>query len=221
MQIKLHNVVLYWCTFWCSFVLTKWRTGWFCISVTPVMRNMLEDLRYKDDEWPSISLNYVTPKEPFFSKLIKIKIVTESNIWGGRRVKNGPFWHYIIHGQPLILFNTCFTEAWWWSILNIDYKVHPNLMAICSTGHIEAIGILLHINNLSSFIEGTSLASLVTIATDKPEAPVSPVGPVRPAGLGKPAGQGRVTEPVRLAGPGSSLDIYESFPKTAPRNVPG
>ncbi len=32
--------------------------------------------------------------------------------------------------QMMILVNTCFTEAWRWLILHIDYKAHLNLMAI-------------------------------------------------------------------------------------------
>ncbi len=43
----------------------------------------------------------------------------------------------------MILFDTCFTEAWRWPILHIVYKVHPNLKAVCSTGHIGANRILL------------------------------------------------------------------------------
>ncbi len=62
--------------------------------------------------------------------------------------------------KMMILFDTCFSEAWRWSILNIVwltasstghfcnednlYKVHPNLKAVCSTGHIGANRILLH-----------------------------------------------------------------------------
>ncbi len=50
----------------------------------------------------------------------------------------------------MIFFDTCFTEAWQWSILNIVYNVHPNLKAVCSTGHIGANRILLltHSNEL-------------------------------------------------------------------------
>ena len=45
--------------------------------------------------------------------------------------------------RMMILFNACFTGAWRWLTLNIGERVHPNLMAIHSTGHIGAIGILL------------------------------------------------------------------------------
>ena len=30
----------------------------------------------------------------------------------------------------MILLNSCFTEAWWWLILNIDYRAHLDLMAV-------------------------------------------------------------------------------------------
>ena len=49
-----------------------------------------------------------------------------------------------------VLSNACFTEVWQWLILNIGERVHPNLMAIHSTGHIGAIGILL-INKIWAF----------------------------------------------------------------------
>ncbi len=46
--------------------------------------------------------------------------------------------------KMMILFDTCFAGAWQWSILNIVYKVHPNLKAVCSTGHIGANRLLLY-----------------------------------------------------------------------------
>ncbi len=49
--------------------------------------------------------------------------------------------------KMMILFDTCVTEAWRWSLLNIVYNVHPNLKAVCSTGHIGAYGILLDLGH--------------------------------------------------------------------------
>ncbi len=60
----------------------------------------------------------------------------QSPLWLGIGVK-------ISNIKMMILFDTWFTKAWWWSILNIVYKVHPNLKAVCSTGHIGANRILL------------------------------------------------------------------------------
>ena len=50
----------------------------------------------------------------------------------------------------MILLNTCFTEARRW-LLNIDYRVNPNLMAKHSTGHIGAIEILLCLTFVRNF----------------------------------------------------------------------
>ncbi len=61
---------------------------------------------------------------------------SQSPLWLGIGVKTSNI-------KMMIFFDTCFTEPWQWSILNIVYKVHPNLKAVCSTGHIGANRILL------------------------------------------------------------------------------
>ena len=77
-------------------------------------------------------------KKPWF-----VYLTFKSPLWLGIGVKTSNI-------KMMIVFNTCFTEAWRWSNLNIHYKVHPNLMAICSTGHKGADGILLGTNRPQS-----------------------------------------------------------------------
>ncbi len=59
----------------------------------------------------------------------------QSPLWLGIGVKTSNI-------KMMIFFDTCFTVAWQWSILDIVCKVHPNLKAVCSTGHIGANRIL-------------------------------------------------------------------------------
>ncbi len=83
------------------------------------------------------------PLKPGFKTRFKyswqewIRLYTfQSPLWLGIGVKTSSI-------KMMIVFDTCFIEAWQWSILNIFYKVHLNLNAVCSTGHIGASRILL------------------------------------------------------------------------------
>ncbi len=54
---------------------------------------------------------------------IRLKRSVEALIWQeiGKRINNI---------KMMILVKTCFIEAWWWLILNINFRAHLNLMAI-------------------------------------------------------------------------------------------
>ncbi len=83
----------------------------------------------------------------------------QSPLWLGIGVKTSNI-------KMMIFFDTCFTEAWRWSILNIVYKVHPNLKAVCSTGHIGADRILFMLlwqNKILSSYPERALAPKVVI----------------------------------------------------------
>ena len=137
-----------------------------CQPTVPMQNGSLDETnppKIKTDNpvWKSISMFRIKYLEHLVS--LRILAMLDAQKWPLFYISfnistNIRWWHVTISATPVIrnrredllykdddplVWSTCITEAWRWLILNNHERVHPNLMAIHSTGHRGAIGILL------------------------------------------------------------------------------